>query len=56
MNENTPIVISIGTLIAFLLTYGKIVWFMATMKSQVDRNTSDINAAHDKIRYYNEKK
>lgn len=55
MSENTPIIISIGTLLILLVGYGKIIWFIATIKAQTDQNTKDINAAHDKIRGYNGK-
>lgn len=48
------IITNIGAIGSGLYFAGRIVWFLAKLDAQVKENTKDVNAAHRKIKEWNE--
>ena len=46
---------NIGTMVTIIIAVLKFTWFLSKMDSRIEKNETDTNAAHEKIRWIKDK-
>lgn len=52
----TLVVMNLGTIGSIIVGGARALWFVSKLHSQIEQNTRDINAAHQKIREFEKSK